>query len=178
MFSNQSYLDRKTGADGFGRHAYLKQLMTEYRSTANLDCKKEVLANLANFSYDPINYSNLRKLQVPLLFVDCLNEEEADLVEFAASGLCNLAADQDCAKDIDRAGGIAGMISQLASSREATVLSAVTCLYYLAFSHDMRKRIGEPAVLACIDEFARCKNARLRNVALVFLDHFSGLSPK
>lgn len=33
------------------------------------DAKSQVLANLANFAYDPINYTHLRKLNVAELFL-------------------------------------------------------------------------------------------------------------
>lgn len=42
-----------------------------------------MLANLANFAYDPKNYEYLRQLQVLYLFLDMLTEESETLVEFA-----------------------------------------------------------------------------------------------
>lgn len=45
--------------------------------------KEQVLANLANFAYDPSNYQYLRQLQVLDLFLDSLSEENETLVEFA-----------------------------------------------------------------------------------------------
>lgn len=47
------------------------------------DAKEQVLANLANFAYDPGNYQYLRQLQVLDLFLDSLSEENETLVEFA-----------------------------------------------------------------------------------------------
>lgn len=47
------------------------------------DAKEQVLANLANFAYDPSNYPYLRQLQVLDLFLDSLSEENETLVEFA-----------------------------------------------------------------------------------------------
>ena len=47
------------------------------------DAKEQVLANLANFAYDPGNYEYLRQLQVLDLFLDSLSEENETLVEFA-----------------------------------------------------------------------------------------------
>ncbi|XP_065180043.1 armadillo repeat-containing protein 7-like [Sycon ciliatum] len=172
MFSSQSYLDKKTGQDGFGRRAYLKQLVTEYQTTSNLTSKKELLANLSNFSYDPINFDKLKALRVPVLFVHCLSEEDWDVVELAAAGLCNVSADKSCAQLIDSAGGTPELKRLLSSSREAVVLAALTTLYYMAFDGQLLKSIADPEVMACVDEFATCKNPRLKNVAAVFLDHF------
>lgn len=47
------------------------------------DAKEQVLANLANFAYDPSNYQYLRQLQVLDLFLDSLSEENETLVKFA-----------------------------------------------------------------------------------------------
>jgi KaiC/GvpD/RAD55 family RecA-like ATPase len=55
------------------------------------EAKEQVLANLANFAYDPINYEFLRKLNVIDLFLDQLSEENTNLVQFGLGGLCNLA---------------------------------------------------------------------------------------
>jgi KaiC/GvpD/RAD55 family RecA-like ATPase len=54
------------------------------------EAKEQVLANLANFAYDPINYEFLRKLKVIDLFLDQLSEENANFVQFGLGGLCNL----------------------------------------------------------------------------------------
>lgn len=56
-----------------------------------VDAKGQVLANLANFAYDPINYEYLRQLKVIDLFLDQLSEKDALLTEFAIGGLCNLS---------------------------------------------------------------------------------------
>jgi KaiC/GvpD/RAD55 family RecA-like ATPase len=55
------------------------------------EAKEQVLANLANFAYDPINYEYLRKLNVIDLFLDQLSEENRNIVQFGLGGLCNLA---------------------------------------------------------------------------------------
>jgi KaiC/GvpD/RAD55 family RecA-like ATPase len=55
-----------------------------------LEAKEQVLANLANFAYDPINYDFLRKLKVIDIFLDNLSESNIKLQEFAVAGLCNL----------------------------------------------------------------------------------------
>lgn len=41
-----------------------------------------MLANLANFAYDPKNVEFLRELQVTDLFLDMLTEENENFVEF------------------------------------------------------------------------------------------------
>uniref|UniRef100_A0ABI8AJN1 Armadillo repeat containing 7 n=1 Tax=Felis catus TaxID=9685 RepID=A0ABI8AJN1_FELCA len=66
-----------------GRLGYLQALVTEFQETESQDAKEQVLANLANFAYDPNNYQYLRQLQVLDLFLDSLSEENENLVEFA-----------------------------------------------------------------------------------------------
>lgn len=44
--------------------------------------KEQVLANLANFAYDPSNMEALQMLQVTELFLDMLTEENENFVEF------------------------------------------------------------------------------------------------
>ncbi|XP_030744092.1 armadillo repeat-containing protein 7 isoform X3 [Echinops telfairi] len=47
-----------------GRLGYLQALVTEFQQTESPDAKEQVLANLANFAYDPSNYQYLRPLRV------------------------------------------------------------------------------------------------------------------
>ena len=49
------------------------------------------MANLANFAYDPLNYSWLLELGVVDLFLELLNEDSSKLKEFALGGLCNIS---------------------------------------------------------------------------------------
>lgn len=50
------------------------------------EAKEQVLANLANFAYDPKNVEYLRELQVTDLFLDMLTEENENFVEFGMGG--------------------------------------------------------------------------------------------
>lgn len=56
------------------------------------EAKCQVLANLANFAYDPINYEFLRKLRVLDLFLEQLSQNNEQLLNFGLAGLCNLSA--------------------------------------------------------------------------------------
>lgn len=59
---------------------YEKQLQLFY--SFGLEAKEQILANLANFAYDPRNMESLRMLQVTELFLDMLTEENENFVEF------------------------------------------------------------------------------------------------
>lgn len=52
--------------------------------------KLQVIANLANFAYDPINYKFLTTLRVIDLFLDQLSESDTTLVQYSIGGICNL----------------------------------------------------------------------------------------
>lgn len=55
------------------------------------DAKHQTIANLANFSYDPVNYEHLRTLGIIDLFLEQLSEEDPTIIQFALGGICNLA---------------------------------------------------------------------------------------
>ncbi|CAI7767682.1 unnamed protein product, partial [Closterium sp. NIES-53] len=106
-------------------------LVTEFQTTQNEEAKEQIVANLANFAYDPINYDHLRKLNVLELFLDCLTEENAKLVDFGMGGLCNAAADTANASAIATADNIPLIVDCLSSPVESTALSALACLYFI-----------------------------------------------
>uniref|UniRef100_A0A672JCF4 Armadillo repeat containing 7 n=1 Tax=Salarias fasciatus TaxID=181472 RepID=A0A672JCF4_SALFA len=150
------------------RFEYLQTLVTEFQDTDSDEAKEQVLANLANFAYDPKNLEFLRQLQVPDLFLDMLTEEQENLVEFGMGGLCNLSADPDCRDAILQSGGIELITSRLSSPREETVLSAITTLMNLV-TPATRPRITDPSILHCMLRFSLSESPRLRNLSAVFL---------
>ncbi|CAI5953187.1 unnamed protein product, partial [Closterium sp. NIES-64] len=107
-------------------------LVTEFQTTESEEAKEQIVANLANFAYDPINYDYLRKLNVLELFLDCLTEENAKLVDFGMGGLCNAVADPVNASAIATVpDSIPLIVDCLSSPVESTTLSALACLYYI-----------------------------------------------
>lgn len=55
------------------------------------ECKKQTLANLANFAYDPINYEFIKQLHLTDLFLSELSGDNEELIQFALAGICNLS---------------------------------------------------------------------------------------
>lgn len=55
-----------------------------------LEAKEQVLANLANFAYDPINYPYFRTLRIIDIFLEQINQTKKKLIQYAVSGICNL----------------------------------------------------------------------------------------
>jgi len=111
MFHKPEQLLKRTPADGINRPEYLKLLVREFRLTNSagtvvivicrirqsmslvfrLDSKRQVLANLANFAYDPVNYAHIRSQAVIDLFIEQLVSDDDVLASYAAAGLCNLS---------------------------------------------------------------------------------------
>ncbi|KAH0629470.1 hypothetical protein JD844_011552 [Phrynosoma platyrhinos] len=156
---------------GLDRLEYLQALVTEFQVTESSEAKEQVLANLANFAFDPKNYEYLRQLKILDLFLDLLTEDNETLVEFALGGLCNLCLDKINKDYILEAGGVSAVVSCLSSSNEETVLSAVTTLMYLT-TPQSRQEITALPVVECMLRFSLSANRRLRNLATVFLEDY------
>ncbi|GLE04295.1 hypothetical protein PINS_up013210 [Pythium insidiosum] len=106
MLSSRARLEARQGKYGTPRHEYLQQLVSEFQRTPHHLRREEILANLANFAYDPINYGALRELRIMELFVDCIANSMIaadgcssvrDAVKVARRGM--LAADSAAASD-------------------------------------------------------------------------------
>lgn len=160
------------------------------------EAKEQVLANLANFAYDPNNMEYLKQLQVTDLFLDMLTEENDNFVEFGmgkertatpaktmktspthcsptvcvcvSGGLCNLSMDPECRDIILQSSGLSLVTNCLSSPREETVLSAITTLMNLV-QPSSRADITAPAIVQCMLRFSLSDSPRLRNLAAVFL---------
>ncbi|XP_063265684.1 armadillo repeat-containing protein 7 isoform X1 [Prinia subflava] len=135
------------------------------------EAKEQVLANLANFAYDPSNYEYLRQLQVLDLFLDMLTEDNESLVEFAMGGLCNLCLDKTNKEYILEANGVEPIINCLSSSNEETVVSAVTTLMFLTTPRSRAQTTALP-VVECMLRFSLSANTRLSNLACIFLQDY------
>uniref|UniRef100_A0A2K5TSH4 Armadillo repeat-containing protein 7 n=2 Tax=Macaca TaxID=9539 RepID=A0A2K5TSH4_MACFA len=143
------------------------------RNSRRPRAKEQVLANLANFAYDPSNYEYLRQLQVLDLFLDSLSEENETLVEFAIGGLCNLCPDRANKEHILQAGGVPLIINCLSSPNEETVLSAITTLMHLSPpGRSFPPELTAAPVVQCMLRFSLSASARLRNLAQIFLEDF------
>ncbi|KPJ13706.1 Armadillo repeat-containing protein 7 [Papilio machaon] len=94
MFSTKSQLRKRTPENGTDRESYLSLLVDEYLNSSSIDAKCQVLANLANFAYDPINYCFIRDVGALDIFLYVLkNESNHKLVNFACGGISNLCLD-------------------------------------------------------------------------------------
>uniref|UniRef100_A0A8D8ZJ02 Armadillo repeat-containing protein 7 n=1 Tax=Cacopsylla melanoneura TaxID=428564 RepID=A0A8D8ZJ02_9HEMI len=106
-----------------------------YYTTVSLDAKEQVLANLSNFAYDPINYDYMRRLNVIDIFLDTISRYtlySETLVHYAMAGLCNLCLDKTNKEYILSRAGVHSISNLLVhSDHELTLLDTITRLMYL-----------------------------------------------
>ncbi|KAG0730548.1 Armadillo repeat-containing protein 7 [Chionoecetes opilio] len=131
MFSSHEQLVKRSGKKGVDRPQYLKELVEEFLTSEHLESRRQVLANLSNFAYDPINYQWFRRLKIIDLFLDQASEGASDLCSLAVAGLCNLALDVENKQYILKNGGVAVLCECLLTGDEAVVISAITTLMFL-----------------------------------------------
>ncbi|XP_014605231.1 PREDICTED: uncharacterized protein LOC106787408 [Polistes canadensis] len=149
MFSTKEKLIHRTGQNGVGRYDFLKLLINEFKSTSSKDAKLQVLANLVNFAYDPVNYDYLRQLKVIDLFLHILSEDNTTFVRFAIGGICNLCLDPINKAYILRNQGIPLVSLLLNSHDEGIILSSITTLMFL-ITPESKDDILSPTIIRSI----------------------------
>ncbi|ENN77165.1 armadillo repeat-containing protein 7 [Dendroctonus ponderosae] len=170
MFSRKDQLNKKTGIDGVGREAFLKQLTTEFTTTRSYEAKKQTLANLANFAYDPINYEYIKQFHIIDLFLAQLSENAEELIHYALAGLCNICCDPESRDYIITLNGVKLVAQFLCHPNEEIALNSLTTLFYLLqgqgeneLSEDLQSKISE---------YSTHSNPRFRNLGVLFLDTY------
>uniref|UniRef100_A0AAV1UYE7 Uncharacterized protein n=1 Tax=Peronospora matthiolae TaxID=2874970 RepID=A0AAV1UYE7_9STRA len=78
MLSSRGRLRARQGQYAAPRHEYLQQLVDEFQRSPDTLRKEEIVAKLANFAYDPINYTSLCTLRIMDLFLDILDTASQD----------------------------------------------------------------------------------------------------
>ncbi|XP_043254969.1 armadillo repeat-containing protein 7 [Colletes gigas] len=169
MFTSKEKLIKRTGKNAIGRYDFLKLLVTEFKTTKSKEAREQVLANLANFSYDPINYGYIRQLKIIDLFLHTLSEDNIKLVRFAAGGICNLCTDPINKLYILRNHGIQLLTSLLCLQDEDTILSVITSLIFLITPESKDQITIE--TFETISDFVKHENNRIQNLATVFLNN-------
>ncbi|KAL6906341.1 hypothetical protein ACP4OV_003942 [Aristida adscensionis] len=171
MFTNERRQVERTGRSGTPRDQYLQDLVTQFQNATDEESKEKIVANLANFAYDPFNYAFMRQLNVLELFLDCITEPNERLVEFGIGGVCNSCVDPANASVIIKCDGIPLIIQCLSSPVRNTVTYALGALYYLCNS-STKKEILKPDVVRIIREYAAAGavNTSFSNLATAFLE--------
>ncbi|KAL5102106.1 hypothetical protein RYX36_006433 [Vicia faba] len=176
MFTNSQRQQERTGRYGTSRLQYLQELVNQFQNASENETKEKILANLANFAYDPYNYNFLRQLNVLELFLDCITEPNEKLIEFGVGGICNCCVDPANASIITGAGGIPLIIQCLSSPVRNTVNYALGALYYVC-NDSNKEEVLKPEVVDVIKRYAAAEEVSVSfsNLAKAFLDkHLSG----
>ncbi|ORX87734.1 hypothetical protein K493DRAFT_306841 [Basidiobolus meristosporus CBS 931.73] len=179
MFTSHSQLKRRTGPNSLNRFEYLQELVTEYQDTDDAEAKYQVLANLGNFAYDPINYTWLLQLNVvdlflgrrTIAFADGLEEEDEKIKEFSIGGLCNLCLDSRIRQLIQENEGIPLIINCLSSGNVETVMSSITTLMFLTTAETAKVILTE-SMRTSMKLLSSSSNVCLANLAKVFLQDY------
>ncbi|KAF6165602.1 hypothetical protein GIB67_021872 [Kingdonia uniflora] len=164
-------IKRERGEKKLETKVQVSERETRERDLVKLESKERLVANLANFAYDPYNFTFLRQLNVVELFLDCITEPNEKLVEFGAGGICNSCVDPLNAAVIAECDGIPLIIQCLSSPVRNTVNYALGALYYLCNRRN-REEILRPEVVEVIEKYAAVGtvNISFSNLANVFLD--------
>eukprot|EP01127_Copromyxa_protea_P008159 TRINITY_DN1862_c0_g1_i4.p1 TRINITY_DN1862_c0_g1~~TRINITY_DN1862_c0_g1_i4.p1 ORF type:complete len:317 (-),score=59.75 TRINITY_DN1862_c0_g1_i4:155-1105(-) len=177
MFSTYTQLKYRTGSRSSDRFSYLQKLVTEFQDlmqdSKNEEAKEQILANLGNFAYDPINYDHFLSLCIIDLFLDCLDEPNSKLVQFAIGGLCNCCIDPRIAQVIEENEGLPLILGCLSSACEETVLSTITTLFYLLPNLQNPEVITTQNVLDYLQTYAGSSIPRVKNLSLCLLRKIS-----
>ncbi|XP_074599424.1 uncharacterized protein LOC141853832 [Brevipalpus obovatus] len=151
------------------RFRYLRELIDEFNKLEDSEsfAKEQVLANLSNFCYDPSNHDNLHKLDlIPLLLHQVQNGSEK-LAEFAAKGLCNLAANPKSIEIIKKAGGKDIVEVCLYRESEPLVISILYILLMLKVSTDeLNQKIEQR-----LQTLSQSSSKRISNLAEILLEN-------
>ncbi|XP_015073689.1 armadillo repeat-containing protein 7-like isoform X1 [Solanum pennellii] len=176
MFTNSQRQEERTGKYGTPRVKYLQELVNQFQNASAEETKEKIVANLANFAYDPFNFTFLRQLNVIELFLDCLTEPSEKLVEFGIGGICNACAGKDQSYPANAAlvtqnDGIPLVIQCLSSPVRNTVNYALGALYYLCNASN-KEEILKPEVIDAIKSYAAAGgvSTSFSNLAQAFLD--------
>ncbi|XP_008547358.1 uncharacterized protein LOC103571118 [Microplitis demolitor] len=163
MFSTKKRLIERTGYNNVGRYDYLKLLATEFQTSKSKEARKQVLANLSNFAYDPVNYDYMRQLRIVDLFLHVLSEPDKILVQFAIGGICNLCLDPINKEYIIRNQGVQLIKPLLSSDDEQSTLSAITTLMFLV-TDTSREQIITPELINQLVYLSNSSNNRIKNL--------------
>ncbi|KAI5642237.1 hypothetical protein NE865_05599 [Phthorimaea operculella] len=169
MFSNKAQLKKRTPENGTDRESFLSLLVDEYINTTSFDAKCQVLANLANFAYDPINYGYIRDVGVLDIFLYVLkNETNSRLLHFATAGICNLSVDPLNAEYILTHAGLNPIVALLKCDHTDIVSDAITTLIYL-YNQQTEPEIKNPEVIETVQKLSEMDDKQIANLAAVFL---------
>ncbi|XP_049281211.1 armadillo repeat-containing protein 7 [Anopheles funestus] len=180
MFSTQERLKRRTPAGGINRKTYLCLLVDEYYETSNIEAQQQVTANLANFAYDPINWTFLREAKAHELFYEIVQQSlqgvvDRFLVLHAIVGLANISLDPVIAEYIERSNGLEQLRALLVKYQTdcEIVCNALTCCSFLLNDNRTLLLKQDKCLLSLLENLKQSKNSRIANLATILAEDLS-----
>lgn len=185
MFATPESLDRKTGKKALDRYNYLRELLQEFETTEKEENKEQVLANFANFAYDPINYEYFRRLQVLNLFLNVVLEpascSKPVQLTFAISAILNLCLDESFKATILKTIIFSKLIEILLlfkSERDTLCVNIMSLFIFMnceQVKDEIKKSKNRKDFLDLIKSFINSSDKRISNAANLFFQDFNEL---
>ncbi|CAB3231375.1 unnamed protein product [Arctia plantaginis] len=173
MFSSKTQLAKRTPENGTDRESFLSLLVDEYLHSSSYDGKCQVLANLANFAYDPINYEYIRNVGVLDIFLYVIkNESDRQLLHYAVAGLCNLCFDPLNAEYVLTHCGFKPLTALLKLTDTDILADTITSLIQL-HEYQTSSDLYTEEVIANVCSIQQSNDQRLVNLATIFLQYVS-----
>jgi len=168
MFQTQASLKKKAQNGNIDREEYISLLAGEFYSTRNVEVQEQTSANLANLSYDPINYDFLKEHCVHDIFLELIGTEHIPLILHGIAGLCNFCLDDQFHQFIVENSGIE-LITKLLKHPDDTIkINAVACLLFL-IRPTTKSLICTSSTKAIIEDLCLSPNECLSKLAAYFV---------
>jgi hypothetical protein len=162
----------------------LRQLIDEYELASTSEKHKEqILANFANFAYDPINYEYFRRFNILDIFIKNLKEFQSNgskfsenlsekMITFSLGGICNLCLDSKNKEYLLRNGLIQMIYFYLEhfKDNEECLVTLITTLIFIYDQNSKEDIISNRNGILCIRKLNDSPNKRISNVARVFTE--------
>ncbi|CAO3580487.1 unnamed protein product [Absidia cylindrospora] len=173
MFQTRKYITDRHGQSSPNRLQYLQQLVQEYSTTDSLESKQQVLANLANFSYNPVNYNWLWEINVVIFSY----VKDKLLQEFGMGGLANICLEPRhqyyIASDPKHIDIITSYVRTKRSNITTnTILNALVTLMLLLGSEDQSSILTNDLKGGITRLQADTTNSAISNMATLFLQDY------
>lgn len=180
MFSTPAGLVKRTGKHDVDRPTYLKQLVEEYESESTSEEKKlQVLANLGNFAYDPINYEYFRRFNIIDIFLNNLKLIESSnysvheqRVTFSLAAVSNLCLDAKNKEYLIR-NNIIDLVTQCLlgfKTVDEIVLNSITIFLFVWNENIKFQLIANKNLIEIINELNHSNDKRISNLIKLFLN--------
>ena len=159
------------------RYLYLRDLLQELHESPQLAARQQVLANIANFAYDPRNSAHLLRLNAPRLVLARLSDPDAALRRFAAAAVCNLCLEPACRRALLSGGLLPALLVALEDACAQTVAAALTTLLLLPVSErSVRQQVDGERLAGRAEQLGRSEDRRLANLATLLLQQLQPAS--